>query len=162
MLRALDEHGAVSLRNRKYLGSKARLLDFIEGEIRRAAGGIESFLDGFAGSGVVAERMRAYTNRLTLIDNLASNYAINRTFFASCQANVRIDYLAAAPRDLNRLPPAPGYAAEHYGGASIRIDRLFVLCHSVANGESLLLGQERPDLRFAPLDSRIRLLHESR
>ena len=116
MLRALDEHGAVSLRNRKYLGSKARLLDFIEGEIRRAAGGIGSFLDGFAGSGVVAERMRAYTNRLTLIDNLASNYAINRTFFASRQANVRIDYLAAALRDLNRLPPAPGYAAAHYGG----------------------------------------------
>lgn len=116
MLRALDEHGAVALRNRKYLGSKARLLDFIEGGIRRAAGGIESFLDGFAGSGVVAERMRAYTNRLTLIDNLASNYAINRTFFASCEDNVRIDYVAGALRDLNRLPPAPGYAAAHYAG----------------------------------------------
>lgn len=116
MLRALDEHGGVSLRNRKYLGSKARLLDFIEGGIRRAAGGIDSFLDGFAGSGVVAERMRAYADRLTLIDNLASNYAINRTFFASCEDNVRIDYVAGALRDLNRLPPAPGYAAAHYAG----------------------------------------------
>ena len=51
LVRALDEHGAVSLRNRKYLGSKVRLLDFIEREIRLAAGDIESFLDGFAGTG---------------------------------------------------------------------------------------------------------------
>lgn len=116
LLQALDEHGAVALRNRKYLGSKVRLLDFIEREIRLAAGGIESFLDGFAGTGVVADRMRAHTGRLTLIDNLASNYAINRTFFASHEDNVRVDYLAAALRELNRLPPAPGYAAEHYAG----------------------------------------------
>lgn len=113
---ALEEHGAVALRNRKYLGSKVRLLDFIEREIRRAAGRIESFLDGFAGTGVVAERMRAHTGRLTLVDNLASNYSINRAFFASHEANVRIDYLAGALRDLNRLPPADGYAAAHYAG----------------------------------------------
>lgn len=114
--RALEEHGAVALRNRKYLGSKVRLLDFIEREIGRAAGRIESFLDGFAGTGVVAERMRAHTGRLTLVDNLASNYSINRAFFASHEANVRIDYLAGALRDLNRLPPADGYAAAHYAG----------------------------------------------
>ena len=113
---ALDEHGAVSLRNRKYIGSKVRLLDFIEREIRLAAGCIESFFDGFAGTGVVAERMRAHTNRLTLVDNLASNYSINRAFFTSREANVRIDYLSTALRDLNRLEPYQGYASAHYAG----------------------------------------------
>ena len=116
LVRALDEHGAVSLRNRKYIGSKVRLLDFIEREIQLAAGCIESFFDGFAGTGVVADRMRAHTNRLTLVDNLASNYSINRTFFASCEAHVRIDYISRALRDMNRLQPFAGYASAHYAG----------------------------------------------
>ena len=113
---AFDEFGAVTLQNRKYLGSKVRLLDFIEGEIVSAAGGVESFFDGFAGTGVVADRMRSHTGRLTLVDTLASNYSINRAFFTSSEANVRIAYVADALRELNRLEPAHGYAREHYGG----------------------------------------------
>ena len=116
LVRALDEHGPVALRNRKYLGSKVRLLDFIEREVRLAAGRIESFLDGFAGTGVVADRMRAHTGRLTLVDNLASNYSINRAFFTSSEDNVRIGYVSAALRDLNRLRPCDGYASAHYAG----------------------------------------------
>ena len=114
--RALDEFGAVTLHNRKYLGSKVRLLDFIEREILSAAGKVGSFFDGFAGTGVVADRMRSYTSRLTLVDNLASNYSINRAFFTSSEANVRIAYVADALRELNQLEPAHGYAREHYGG----------------------------------------------
>ena len=116
LIRALEEHGAVSLRNRKYIGSKVRLLDFIEQEILLAAGSVESFCDGFAGTGVVAERMRSHTKRLMLVDNLASNYSINRAFFASREADVRIDYVSRALRDLNRLAPCAGYASAHYAG----------------------------------------------
>ena len=114
--RAFDEFGAVTLQNRKYLGSKVRLLDFIERQILLAAGSMRSFFDGFAGTGVVADRMRSHTSRLTLVDNLASNYSINRAFFTSNEANVRIGYLADALRELNRLHPEHGYAREHYGG----------------------------------------------
>ncbi len=114
--RPFDEFGAVTLHNRKYLGSKVRLLDFIEREIVAAAGEVGSFFDGFAGTGVVADRMRSYTSRLTLVDNLASNYSINRAFFTSSEANVRIAYVADALRELNQLESAHGYAAEHYGG----------------------------------------------
>ena len=114
--RALDEFGAVTLHNRKYLGSKVRLLDFIEGEIVSAAGTVGSFFDGFAGTGVVADRMRCHTGRVTLVDTLASNYSINRAFFTSNEANVRIAYVADALRELNELQPAHGYAREHYGG----------------------------------------------
>ena len=114
--RAFDEFGTVTLQNRKYLGSKVRLLDFIEREILSAAGGIESFFDGFAGTGVVADRMRSHTGRLTLVDNLAGNYSINRAFFTSSEANLRIAYVADALRELNQLEPEHGYAREHYGG----------------------------------------------
>ena len=116
LVQALHEHGSVSLRNRKYIGSKARLLDFIEYEIRLAAGKIGSFFDGFAGTGVVADRMRSHTRHFTLVDNLASNYSINRAFFGSNRANVRIDYIDSALHDMNRLDPCDGYASEHYGG----------------------------------------------
>ncbi|MDE0448279.1 MAG: DNA adenine methylase [Spirochaetaceae bacterium] len=114
--RAFDEFGAVTLHNRKYLGSKVRLLDFIEREILSAAGDVGSFFDGFAGTGVVADRMRSHTSRLTLVDNLASNYSINRAFFTSSEADVRLAYVADALRELNQLEPAHGYAREHYGG----------------------------------------------
>ncbi len=114
--RAFDEFGAVTLQNRKYLGSKVRLLDVIEREIVAAAGAVESFFDGFAGTGVVADRMRSHTDCLTLVDTLASNYSINRAFFTSREANVRIAYVADALRELNELEPAHGYAREHYGG----------------------------------------------
>ena len=116
LCRAFAEFGAVTLQNRKYLGSKVRLLDFIEREIVSAAGAVESFFDGFAGTGVVADRMRAHTRRLTLVDNLASNYTINRAFFTSTASNVRTGYVARALRELNGLQPEHGYAAEHYGG----------------------------------------------
>ena len=114
--RALDEFGAVSLQNRKYIGSKVRLLDFIEQEILLAAGGIESFFDGFAGTGVVADRMRLHTSRLVLVDNLFSNYLINRAFFLSSHDNVRLDYITSALREFNRIEPSDGYASEHFGG----------------------------------------------
>ena len=112
--RALDEFGAVSLQNRKYIGSKVRLLDFIEQEVLLAASGIESFFDGFAGTGVVSDRMRSHTGRLTLVDNLFSNYSINRAFFSSNQENVRLDYIISALREFNRIEPSDGYASEHY------------------------------------------------
>ena len=114
--RAFDEFGAVSLQNRKYIGSKVRLLDFIEQEIMLAAGTVESFFDGFAGTGVVADRMRLHTSRLTLVDNLFSNYSINRAFFMSTPSNLGIDYVTGALRELNRLRPERGYAWQHYGG----------------------------------------------
>ncbi len=116
LVRALQEFGPVSLRNRKYIGSKVRLLEFIEREILLAARHIDSFFDGFAGTGVVADRMRRHTHRLTLVDNLASNYSINRVFFTSTEDNVRIDYISTALRELNRLEPCDGYASAYYGG----------------------------------------------
>ena len=114
--RAFDEFGAVALQNRKYIGSKARLLDFIEHETLLAAGRVESFFDGFAGTGVVADRMRRYTSRLTLVDNLYSNYSIGRAFFMSNRDNVRLDYIVDALRKFNRVDPSSGYASEHYSG----------------------------------------------
>ena len=114
--RALDEFGAVSLQNRKYIGSKVRLLDFIEQEILLAAGGIGSFFDGFAGTGVVADRMRLHTCHLILVDNLFSNYSINRAFFLSSKDNVRLDYITSALREFNRIEASDGYASEHYAG----------------------------------------------
>ena len=120
--KALDEFGSVSLQNRKYIGSKARLLDFIEHQIVLATGGIDSFFDGFAGTGVVADRMRSRAIRLTLADNLFSNYAINRAFFMSSHENVRIDYVVGALREFNRLEPIAGYASEHYAGRYFTAD----------------------------------------
>ncbi len=127
LIRAFDDLGTVSLRNRKYIGSKVKLLDFIEREILLAAGHVDSFLDGFSGTGVVADRFRSHTNRLTLVDNLDSNYSINRTFFASQEHTVRVEYVANSLRTMNRLEPVQGYAWEHYGGRYFTYDNAGII-----------------------------------
>ncbi len=65
----------LNIQNRRYLGNKYKLLDFIEETIEEHCPGVESLFDVFAGTGVVAyhfmDRMRVVTN-----DILYSNYLV--------------------------------------------------------------------------------------
>ena len=113
---AYDEFGAIDLNNRKYLGSKYRLLDFIEAEILSRVPRLNVFVDGFSGTGVVADRFRRHAKQLIVNDHLYANYAINRTFFCSDDRTTRCEYVVAVLRELNRLQPIAGYAMRSYGG----------------------------------------------
>ena len=71
----------LNIQNRRYLGNKYKLLDFIEETIEEHCPGVESLFDVFAGTGVVAyhfmDRMRVVTN-----DILYSNYLAHVAFMA--------------------------------------------------------------------------------
>lgn len=116
LFQAYDEFGVVDLNNRKYIGSKYRLLDFIETQLLSRIQRFEVFVDGFAGTAVVADRFRRHAKRFIINDNLFSNYVINRAFFCTNEQTVRIDYLVTALRELNKLEPTEGYATKNYGG----------------------------------------------
>lgn len=103
--------------SRKYIGSKDNLLPFLEKVIIEAAGGqMESFFDGFSGTGVVAEHFRRYSGKVLANDCLVSNYTVNRAFLNSSRDEIDMIKTASLIEDLNNLEPVAGYASRHFGG----------------------------------------------
>ncbi len=107
---------AFSLNNRKYLGAKHRLLDFIHETVLSRVSSPGVFIDGFAGTGVVGLHFRAHARRIVSNDLLYSNYVVNQAFLNSTPGNVELGRVAELLEALNRLPPRRGYAFQQYGG----------------------------------------------
>lgn len=102
------------LENRKYIGSKVRLLSFLDEHIRAAVPEMGRFVDPFAGTGVVAEHFSALCKSCVAGDALYSNYVGLRTFLEYDGTPGQAE-LAVLIAELNALPPAPGYCALHFG-----------------------------------------------
>lgn len=69
-----------SIYNRRYTGSKYKLLDWIESLIEENCEG-DIFFDVFAGTGVVSDRMKSHYSKVIMNDFLFSNETIYRAFF---------------------------------------------------------------------------------
>src|SRR3972149_3892896 len=107
---------AFSLNNRKYLGAKHRLLDFIHQTVLSRVASPRVFIDGFAGTGVVGLHFRAHARRIVSNDLLYSTHLVNQAFLNSTPRNVNPGRLGELLEELNRLPPRRGYVFRHYGG----------------------------------------------
>lgn len=68
--------------NRRYTGSKYKLLDWIEALILEHCEG-DSFFDVFAGTGVVSERMSAHYKKVIMNDFLFSNEIVYKAFYGN-------------------------------------------------------------------------------
>lgn len=104
------------IHNRKYLGSKQRLLPFIQKVILEQVPRIDLFIDGFAGTGVVACALAPYARQVIANDLLYSNYLVLSTYLATRQGDVSPERLQELCRELNTLPGQPGYVSEHFAG----------------------------------------------
>mgnify|MGYP000210658261 FL=1 len=71
-----------NISNRRYTGSKYKLLDWIEKLVLENCEG-ETFFDVFAGTGVVSARMSKHYKRIIMNDFLYSNEIIYKAFFGS-------------------------------------------------------------------------------
>jgi adenine-specific DNA methylase len=108
--------------NRKYLGSKYRLLDFLSSAILSRAGGAGSFIDLFAGTGVVACHFGGVGWRVVANDLLYHNYVVNRAFLTCTAAQVSLQRVRELLGQLDALPPRPGYAHRSYGGSYFTLE----------------------------------------
>ncbi len=107
----------VAIQNRKYLGSKNRLLAFLESAILGRCGRpIGRFVDAFSGTGVVADRFRDHAATVVANDLLYSNYVTNRAFLAVAPGDYDADRVSRLLAEMNRLAPADGYVTASYGG----------------------------------------------
>lgn len=70
-----------SINNRRYLGNKYKLNEFIKSVINKECGEFESFADLFAGTGAVASMFQE--KHLIVNDILYSNYVCHQTWFGT-------------------------------------------------------------------------------
>lgn len=106
-----------SLESRRYIGCKAKLIDWIMDTIREVAPEAHSFCDIFAGTGVVAERALAMYDRVILNDFLFSNNTIYNAFFAPGDWNT--DKLWDIVEEYNEIDAKQlpeNYFSLNYGG----------------------------------------------
>lgn len=102
--------------NRRYTGSKYKLLDWIEELILDNCEG-DVFFDVFAGTGVVSDRMKSHYSKMIINDFLFSNEIIYNGFFGSGAFDETV--LAAYKEKIQRLEAEKipeNYVSENFGG----------------------------------------------
>jgi adenine-specific DNA-methyltransferase len=97
--------------NRKYLGSKRQLREWLSDRICAVAGIPRTFIDGFFGTGSVSVAMaRRGVKSITAVDTLRSNCVILRGFTTPCpRIMTLLDHV-------NAVPPSEGYIDSNYSG----------------------------------------------
>ena len=102
--------------NRRYTGSKFKLLDWIEELILENCEG-ESFFDVFAGTGVVSERMSAHYKRVIMNDFLYSNEVIYKAFFGNGAFDVQtLEMYKQRFQDIDAGKTEDNYFSVNFGG----------------------------------------------
>lgn len=105
-----------NIQNRRFMGGKYRLLDFIDGAISEHCPDCASLLDIFAGTGVVANHFMARM-RVGVNDNLYHNHLSHIAFMSDEAADEK--KIADLVDGFNRLEAAslePNYMSENFGG----------------------------------------------
>lgn len=111
------------IENRRYLGSKSRMLDFIDKTIQPYMNDIKSVADIFAGTGVVSDFFsRKYHTKLLINDILHSNYVSYITWFDNHQ--ISLDKIKKYLIQLNNLDSenVEGYVTQNFGGKYFSVE----------------------------------------
>ncbi|MCY3067573.1 MULTISPECIES: DNA adenine methylase [Aerococcus] len=103
----------LNIQNRRYLGSKFKLLDFIESTTEPFIDTVEVVADLFAGTGVVADLFAKKGKKVIVNDILYSNYISYITWFG----NQEINYKKVKQKidELNQLQGLYGYCTRNFG-----------------------------------------------
>ncbi|NMV65656.1 DNA adenine methylase [Limosilactobacillus reuteri] len=108
-----DELEPFYIENRRYLGSKSRMLDFIKETTIPYLDEIDTVADIFAGTGAVSNLYKNLNKQLIVNDILHSNYVSYITWFGNMPVSYKKikHYLI----ELNNLRPFSGYVTANFG-----------------------------------------------
>ncbi|WP_346208293.1 DNA adenine methylase [Caldifermentibacillus hisashii] len=105
----------LQINNRRYLGSKYKLLDFIRKIVVENCQGIETVADIFGGTGVVADLFNREGKNIIVNDILYSNYMSYWTWFRNDPINE--DKISSIIHELNHAEPEEdNYVSKNFGG----------------------------------------------
>lgn len=107
----------ISLESRRYIGSKAKLIDWIMAIIKRETTDVHTFFDVFAGTGVVTKAALAEFDYVYTNDFLHSNNIIYKAFFGSGEYDD--EKIGKILDEYNAIDPVAlpeNYFSENFGG----------------------------------------------
>lgn len=115
-----DQVDTFTINNRRYLGSKFKVLDFIDKVVKENTENVNTVADIFAGTGVVADLFNSQGKKVIVNDILYSNYVSYLTWFG----NELVDYQKVTNliQYLNELEGFAGYVTENYGDRYFSLD----------------------------------------
>ena len=108
--------GSFNLSNRRYIGNKHKLNDWIFSAIPEECRG-STFADIFAGTGAVSARAMRHFSKVITNDFLHSNYAIYQAFFGDGDwSEHKIGDMIAEFNAIDGDSCSPNYFSENFGG----------------------------------------------
>ena len=110
----LTKNNKLKIENRRYLGSKQKMLNFIEEVVDQNTSGVEIVADIFGGTGVVSDLFRRKGKKIIVNDILHSNSINFNTWFG----NESVDYkkIEELINDLNSITPSKdNYVSLNFG-----------------------------------------------
>lgn len=99
--------------NRRYMGSKFKLLEFIKSTIIREIGEYSSFVDIFSGTGAVGSYLNNENTQVISNDLLYSNYIANYAFLSD--ESFSYEKINALLQKYNQLIGRENYFSKHFG-----------------------------------------------
>lgn len=120
----------VNLESRRYIGSKAKLTDWIIKTIKSETNGGRSFADIFAGTASVSKAAFNHFENVIINDNLYSNNIIYNAFFAAGQRND--EKIALILNAYNLLDPEKiedNYFSKNFGGKFFDYNSALLIGH---------------------------------
>ncbi|MCX7921345.1 MAG: DNA adenine methylase [Clostridia bacterium] len=113
---ANEDERELYINNRRYLGSKHKLLPFIESTINEECKKYNSFADIFAGTGVVGGHFNTPKRKIIVNDLLYSNYLAYLTWFSDMEYSK--DKINKYIEQLNNIKPyKENYVSENFGNS---------------------------------------------
>lgn len=107
----------IALESRRYIGSKAKLIDWIMNTIRQETADVHTFFDVFAGTGVVTKNALSNFERVFTNDFLYSNNTIYRAFFGEGDFDeLKIGSILDEYNEMNPELLPENYFSINYGG----------------------------------------------
>lgn len=113
--------GFFDIQNRRFLGNKHKLLNFIEEIITEKCGDFQSICDIFSGTGVVGARFNRKGIRVISNDVLYSNFVTLKTFLGAQEINIKD--LEKKVNYLNKINAfSDNYFSENYGNTFFSLE----------------------------------------
>lgn len=106
----------IALESRRYIGSKAKLIDWIMSTIKNETNDVHTFFDVFAGTGVVTKAALSSFDYVFTNDFLHSNNIIYKAFFSDGDFDeVKIGDILDTYNDINPDELPANYFSENFG-----------------------------------------------
>lgn len=104
----------LEIHNRRYLGSKTKLIDFIKDIVKTECGEYNSFVDLFGGTGIVGHSFNSKDKKIIINDLLYSNYISYKTWLSSDYYDIK--KIKTIINDFNRQEVIENnYVSKHFG-----------------------------------------------